>query len=650
MNAQVNARRNDPCPCGSGLKFKNCHGDLRSGTPGDLRSGTPGDVSSSAAPSAPQSRLARPADEVDHALQQAMRRHQAGDIAGAQAEYRSILVRAPDSPIAMHFLGVALWQANQAAQALPLIEKSLALEGAIGDFHNNHALVLKSLGRRDEAIAACRRALALEAGNASAMNTLGMLLVESGAPADAVACFEDLLRIHSGFVEARVNLAQAQYQCGKHEQALAQAGIVLQSQPGQVEALLCKAQAHHKLSQYSEAFDTFNRILAQRPTDPRTLNAKAVALFDQGRTDEAEAAVNLALTTDPNYAPALLTLGNVFRRRGDVRAALQRYEQAEASAMASEGQTGKALADARTNVGIVSLALGDWARAWPAYTWKQHRNPGDRDANLPGLPPPFGDLKGQTIVVRGEQGLGDALFFLRFCPALKARGATVIYRGDARLAALLGGSTLFSARIPDDADGPSGSREVWVGDLPYLLGVALPANYPPLPLAARPDRLAAVAARLQSLGPAPYLALTWRAGTQTLVDNNPTLFKSIELGDLAKGLSRPNGTLISVQRHPKAGETEAFSQLLGRPVHDWSGVNDDLEEMLAVMSLVDEYVAVSNTNVHLRASAGKGATVLVPHPAEWRWMAEGDASPWFPGVKVLRQQRDGSWQAALSAL
>lgn len=73
-------------------------------------------------------------------------------------------------------------------------------------------------------------------------------------------------------------------------------------------------------------------------------------------------------------------------------------------------------------------------------------------------------------------------------------------------------------------------------------------------------------------------------------------------------------------------------------------------DMLALLSLLDEYVTVSNTSVHLRAGTGRTSRVLVPNPPEYRWMAEGTESPWFPGCKVYRQRLDGSWEAALDAL
>ena len=88
----------------------------------------------------------------------------------------------------------------------------------------------------------------------------------------------------------------------------------------------------------------------------------------------------------------------------------------------------------------------------------------------------------------------------------------------------------------------------------------------------------------------------------------------------------------------------------GRKAHDLTALNDDLEDMLAALSLLDEYVAVSNTNVHLRAGAGRTSRVLVPNPPEWRWMAAGDESPWFPGCRVYRQKLSGDWEEAFAAL
>jgi len=183
------------------------------------------------------------------------------------------------------------------------------------------------------------------------------------------------------------------------------------------------------------------------------------------------------------------------------------------------------------------------------------------------------------------------------------------------------------------------------------------AVFDPLPAASLrlpplPEALARMHARLQALGPPPYVGLTWRAGTAARDQQGAdwVLSKEIALPTLGAALRGAPGTLIALQRHPAAGEIETLAQASGRPIADCTAVNEELEDMLALLALIDDYIGVSNTNMHLRAAVGRRARVLVPNPAEWRWMQWGQRSPWFPDFSLYRQSLDGSWSGALAQL
>ena len=98
------AGRNDPCPCGSGKRFKHCHG-------------------------AAVTPAAAPAPGVAQQLRHAVMLHQRGDVEAALRIYREALVREPDNAIAQHFLGVIYYQRGELAQALPLLQRAVALRG-----------------------------------------------------------------------------------------------------------------------------------------------------------------------------------------------------------------------------------------------------------------------------------------------------------------------------------------------------------------------------------------------------------------------------------------------------------------------------------------------------------------------------------------
>ena len=152
---------------------------------------------------------------------------------------------------------------------------------------------------------------------------------------------------------------------------------------------------------------------------------------------------------------------------------------------------------------------------------------------------------------------------------------------------------------------------------------------------------------LAGFGPPPHIGVTWRAGSR---DRHRLLYKYAPIEALAGALRPAPGTIVALQRAPDAGEVELLGAALGRPVLDLTALNADLEAMLALVGALDDYVSVSNTNVHLRAALGRTSRVLLPNPPEFRWMARGRESPWFPGTTIYRQGSDADWAPALADL
>jgi hypothetical protein len=262
------------------------------------------------------------------------------------------------------------------------------------------------------------------------------------------------------------------------------------------------------------------------------------------------------------------------------------------------------------------------------------------------------ELPARRVLLLPEQGLGDQLFFLRFAARLRERAAFVAFDCPTKLWPLLERSDIIDELCAGEGARSSFEIELPVGDLPELLEDW--TTPPAFPIAA--PRGAAWRERLAALGPAPYLGVTWRGGTKRDKDvefarhGQEPLYKDIAIEPLAATLRKWRGTVLVLQRLPLPAELELFCRSLGRQAHNLSALNDDLEDMAAVLSLIDEYVGVSNTNMHIRAGLGKTARVLVPFPPEFRWMHAGEAAPWFPGFTVYRQSPQREWAAALDKL
>jgi len=179
--------RNDPCPCGSGKRYKACHGAL---------------------PDRPAPRA-----DADARTRDGIMAHQAGRLDDAERAYADALAADPGHPYASHFLGVVEMQRRHWDKAVPLLERAASVRPDEPDFLGNLALAYSSVDRLDEAIELNRRALAIRPLAGTYAN-LGLALVERGRPVDAIAAYTEALKLDATSMHARWNRGIARLSLG----------------------------------------------------------------------------------------------------------------------------------------------------------------------------------------------------------------------------------------------------------------------------------------------------------------------------------------------------------------------------------------------------------------------------------------------------
>ena len=565
----------------------------------------------------------------------------------------------------------------------------------------DRAVALHRAGRLDDALAVYEFILAGDPNNADALNLSGLVYLTKGDGAAAVERITQAIKLEPASPLFRLNLGSALLQSGQHERAVGAFERALKLKPDLAEAWAGLGMARAARGEERKAAHALRRAVAFNPQMPDALNNLALVLGCLGDYDEARRAVDQAIACRPNYAVAHNTAGVLAREDGDATASLahlqkavalapgyfeaqsnlgisltdlRRYDEAVAAFDAAlalrtdHAETWRAAAKPLAAFGdmtkaraacdralslapgerriiweraLIDLAAGDFAAGWDGY---RTRSTVDRRRYPMPQSKLDGDLHGQLIMLDGEQGLGEELFFLRFAAPLRDRGARIIACVDERLVDMV-------SRIPfiDEACARSAARPAAkivvlrfpLGDLPWLSGADV---FAPAPIAAREKLRDRIRARLAAAGPAPYIGMTWRAG----IAGRATLFKEAPVDLITKSIGDTPGTLIALQRNPFDSEIAELSQRMGRPVLDLTDLNDDLGLMLALMHEIDAYVAVSNTNVHLAAAARAAgarvkAHVLVPCPAEFRWLTTGETSPWFPDFPVYREDPRLGW-------
>jgi tetratricopeptide (TPR) repeat protein len=651
----------------------------------------------------------RNSQRADALVESGLRKIQEGQPVQARALCEQALDLAPRHPEALHLLGVLALQAGDPVAAIERLQQAVAIRPDRPDYRANAAYAYAALKRFPEALAAFEHAARLAPADPELQLGVGNCLGMLGRATEAEAAFRKLVARHPAYPLGWFNLANAVRDLKRHEEALEPYQRTVQLAPRFPEGHCNLGLVLNKLNRFDEAERAFRACLALKPRhppaqvglalalnylrrpeeaialcraalaeDPANNNAWAVlgyALVAQGRWNEALESFRKWSSANPRSGEALANVGDILARTGRTKEALDAFDRAYAFGVSPFLRLFKA---------SLLFSLGRMLDAAGEYFGRHERSAFVAEhPEIPIVDRLPADIAGREVGLIGEQGIGDELFFLRHASELKARGCRVSYCGNSKITGILARHALFERAGSSYGNVATADYRVLLGDLAHLLAdphttpyaTGMPAgagtasarwaHHPwhcraywpalPLPLALEPlaERIAAVTDRLRHLGPPPYVGVTWRAGTapeEQKGDLLLSLFKEAPAAALGGALRGASGTLVSLQRRPRPGETQQLAALAGRPVHDLSAVNDDLEDMLALLAVLDEYVGVSNTNMHLRACAGRTGRVLVTWPAEWRWMAAGDSSPWYPGFRVYRQRADGDWSAAMQRL
>ncbi len=278
------------------------------------------------------------------------------------------------------------------------------------------------------------------------------------------------------------------------------------------------------------------------------------------------------------------------------------------------------------------LQLGDFERGWSEYRWRHHysvvtASGGGADTVWDGAP-----LEGRTIVLLPEQGFGDTIQFARYAPQVAVRGGHVILGCPAPLKRLM--RTLGGVSQVASGDDPPVMAHVSAAflDLPGLFGTRLtnvPAEVPYL--CAEKELVDAWAPRFTP--PHFKVGLVWAGNPAHQHDarRSTTLTSLAALGDV------PGVQFYSLQKG-QATPTGFNSALvdLGPDLHDFA-------DTAAVLMHLDLVITVDTSVAHLAGALGRPVWLMLSRAHDWRWIDGWDRSPWYPSMRIFRQQVAGDW-------
>ncbi len=376
-----------------------------------------------------------------------------------------------------------------------------------------------------------------------------------------------------------------------------------------------------------EALALMERALALAPDAPLHLRNICELYRTLGRLDDALAAGQRAAELAPGDPMALHNLSILHYERLEPDAALACADRA----LALEPN----LPGAHFERAEVLLLQGKMAEGWEEYEWRY------RIAGAPQLMPPTDKpqwdgaaMPETTLLLIADQGFGDVIQFARYIPWVLERAPKIAIAGSLEVMPLLRQIAPDVQVFQNWAECPAYTAFCPLSGLPRLHGTRVDNVPAPVPyLTADPARVARWRARLDQLTPTGYrrIAITW-AGRPT---HNNDRNRSTALADFTPLASLPNTALVSLQKGDPAAQAGSF---FGRaPLLNLGAEITDFADTMAILDCVDLLVSVDTSVVHLAGAMGRPAWVLLPRAPDWRWLLERRDSPWYPSLRLFRQ-------------
>jgi tetratricopeptide (TPR) repeat protein len=573
------------------------------------------------------------------ALHEAGLRHlRAGRHLDAQLYCRQALEANPGHADTLHVMGLLSLHAEHYELAVEWVARAIQRDPK-PEYLATLGTALRHQGRLDEALRAFDKAVQLRPDDAEHWRNLGEVLVELNRPADAVLTFRHVLQLNPRHWDAANSSRRLLHSLKRWTEALVAFNLCDELQPDHAPTLQVRAICLRQLRRLEDYLADSLRAHALEPENSETCNNIGDALQSLGRIEEALPWFDRSLDLSPDNVTAL-------NNKAFALSQVRRFDEAVATyGRAKAIDPDNAVAD--WNLALLHMLTGNFEAGWAGREarWKA--------TSLSAVYPKFsqpvwlgdGPIEGKTILIHQDEGLGDTIQFVRYVPMLAARGAHVILVVEEALRSLLSELSGVSQCLPTSASPlPAFELHCPMSSLPLAFATRLetiPSATCYLPASAR-DRVKAWEERL---GPHDKLrvGLVWSGSPGHRNDRN----RSIPLRAMS-GILALDASFVSLQKDPRAPDK---ADLLERTeLIDLTADLADFSETAALVSCLDLIITVDTSVVHLAGALGHPTWILLPYTPDYRWLLDRDDSPWYPTVRLFRQDETRDYAPVLDRL
>ncbi len=500
-----------------------------------------------------------------------------------------------------------------------------------GHIYNNWGTVLRETGEWSEAISCFQMAINLIPDYANAYHNLGNVLNDQGKIEGSIRCYQKAVQINPLNATHFKCLGNALRKAGKLEESLAILSEAFDRFPEDPEIYYSLGATLKAKGRFDEAEACYQKAIRMNPQLPEAYYNLGNVLKEKGQIEETKSQFQKALKLNPNFAEAYNNLGMIYKEAGELSQALCMFQKAW------EARPG--FAEAKWNMGLTSLLTGNFLDGWEGYEWRWKKPDYKKYYRSFSKPIWNGeDIAGRTILIHAEQGYGDTIQFVRYVPLVAVRTTRIYMECPRNLKRLLSHMEGVRQVIARGDPLPKFDVHCPLMTLPKVFGTTLesiPSENPYLKV--EPDLKRIWKERINSKNSNFKVGLIWSGNPEHLNDRN----RSIGLNILFPLFQIQNIKMFSLQKGLDSAEAKRNTRNLD--LIDFTEHIRDFSDTAALIENLDLVISVDTAVAHLAGALGKKVWTLLPFSPDWRWLLGREDNPWYPTMRLYRQQKPGNW-------
>jgi tetratricopeptide (TPR) repeat protein len=462
---------------------------------------------------------------------------------------------------------------------------------------------------------------------------------------NAIALFETALKIDATSADVWNNYGIVLQKLKRFDDALFSFNRALTIDPAYVNAFYNKGDTLQELKQYEESIICYDAVIRLSSGHVSAYNNKGVSLHELERFHEAKESYEKAIAICNTHVDAHLNLGITFERLG-------RNEDAEISYLEALDISPDS-SNIRWNLALIRLRLKKFKSGFDLYRARWGCESFTGKVLKTTIPPWVGTASGESLLLWSEQGIGDEVFFARMLLNEKLKNHKVTLLADKRL------RKIFERSFPkiNILENPNREKayesdvftaQAPIGDLGFFLKISeadIQATAHPY-LVPDHNRVEAIRQAHPFFKDSFICGISWRSSNREHGGE-----KSISLEELLPLINLRNITFLSLQYGDVAKEISDLNKKFGVNILSLDDIDffDDIEGLLATITLCDVVITTSNVTAHLTGAVGKKGAVFVPHSKGkiWYWHDTEPREIWYPSLRLIHKNSSSNWSDSI---